>query len=121
MDYRPIARGADHDQRHEQWAGNPHELLGDRIRDVLGERGDLVENVELIQASEDELFEGHPAVNLGLDGGKPGFLVGDRRPGCLKPHLHRLARVFVDGRAKPAWLCDRQRRASSAWSKRSTR
>ncbi|HEY4407905.1 MAG TPA: hypothetical protein VGN55_24905 [Xanthobacteraceae bacterium] len=28
------------------------ELLGDRIRDVLGERGDWVENVELIQASD---------------------------------------------------------------------
>ena len=28
------------------------ELLGDRIRDVLGERGDWVENVELIQTSD---------------------------------------------------------------------
>ena len=28
------------------------ELLGDRIRDVLGDRGDWVENVELIQASD---------------------------------------------------------------------
>jgi hypothetical protein len=27
----------------------------------------------------------------------------------------------LERRAKPAWLCDRQRRASSAWSKPSTR
>ena len=26
----------------------------------------------------------------------------------------------LERRAKPAWLCDRQRRVSSAWSKRST-
>ena len=29
--------------------------------------------------------------------------------------------VLSERRARPAWLCDRQRRASSAWSKRSTR
>ena len=27
----------------------------------------------------------------------------------------------LERRGKPAWLCDRQRRASSAWSKLSTR
>jgi hypothetical protein len=33
----------------------------------------------LLKRREDELFEGHPAVNLGLDSGEPGFLVPDRR------------------------------------------
>jgi phenylalanyl-tRNA synthetase alpha chain len=49
------------------------ELLGDRIRDALGERGGWVENVELIQASES--VPGPARKRLGMSSGQQNLLI----------------------------------------------
>jgi phenylalanyl-tRNA synthetase alpha chain len=51
------------------------ELLGDRIRDVLGERGDWVENVELIQASDYASVPEKARNRLGMSTGQQNLLV----------------------------------------------
>ena len=80
------------------------ELLGDRIRDVLGERGDWVENVELIQASDYASVPEKARERLGMSPGQqntadPGdaTLLGWQHleAGCqpgLRPPLFRTAR-----------------------------
>jgi phenylalanyl-tRNA synthetase alpha chain len=51
------------------------ELLGDRIRDVLGERGDWVENVELIQASDYASVPEMARKRLGMSAGQQNLLI----------------------------------------------
>ena len=51
------------------------ELLGDRIRDVLGERGDWVENVELIQASDYASVPEVARKRLGMSPGQQNLLI----------------------------------------------
>jgi len=51
------------------------ELLGDRIRDVLGERGDWVENVELIQASDYASVPEMARKRLGMSPGQQNLLI----------------------------------------------
>lgn len=51
------------------------ELLGDRIRDVLGERGDWVENVELIQAFDYASVPAPARERLGMSAGQQNLLI----------------------------------------------
>jgi phenylalanyl-tRNA synthetase alpha chain len=51
------------------------ELLGDRVRDVLGERGDWVENVELIQASDYASVPEMARKRLGMSPGQQNLLI----------------------------------------------
>jgi phenylalanyl-tRNA synthetase alpha chain len=51
------------------------ELLGDRIRDVLGERGDWVENVEPIQASDYASVPEMARKRLGMSPGQQNLLI----------------------------------------------
>src|SRR5262249_59285833 len=51
------------------------ELLGDRIRDVLGERGGWVENVELIQASDYASVPEKARERLGMSPGQHNLLI----------------------------------------------
>jgi len=51
------------------------ELLGDRIRDVLGERGGWVENVELIQASDYASVPERARERLGMSPGQHNLLI----------------------------------------------
>jgi phenylalanyl-tRNA synthetase alpha chain len=51
------------------------ELLGDRIRDVLGERGDWVENVELIQASDYASVPEKARNRLGMSADQQNLLI----------------------------------------------
>jgi phenylalanyl-tRNA synthetase alpha chain len=51
------------------------ELLGDRIRDALGERGGWVENVELIQASEYASVPEKARERLGMSPGQQNLLI----------------------------------------------
>src|SRR5262249_57225669 len=51
------------------------ELLGDRIRDVLGDRGGWVENVELIQASDYESVPEKARERLGMSPGQHNLLI----------------------------------------------
>jgi phenylalanyl-tRNA synthetase alpha chain len=51
------------------------ELLGDRIRDVLGEQGDWVENVELVQASDYASVPEMARKRLGMSPGQQNLLV----------------------------------------------
>jgi phenylalanyl-tRNA synthetase alpha chain len=51
------------------------ELLGDRIRDVLGERGGWVENVELIQASDYAAVPEKARERLGMSPGQQNLLI----------------------------------------------
>jgi hypothetical protein len=46
---------------------------------------------------EDELFESHSALNLGLDCGEPGFLVPDCRPCRVHAQLDRQPIILVHG------------------------
>jgi phenylalanyl-tRNA synthetase alpha chain len=51
------------------------ELLGDRIRDVLGERGGWVENVELVQASDYASVPEQARKRLGMSPGQQNLLI----------------------------------------------
>lgn len=51
------------------------ELMGDRIRDVLGERGDWVENVELIQAFDYASVPAAARERLGMSAGQQNLLI----------------------------------------------
>jgi phenylalanyl-tRNA synthetase alpha chain len=51
------------------------ELLGDRIRGVLGERGDWVENVELVQASDYASVPEVARKRLGMSPGQQNLLI----------------------------------------------
>ena len=51
------------------------ELLGDRIREVLGERGDWVENVELIQTSDYASVPEIARERLGMSPGQQNLLI----------------------------------------------
>jgi phenylalanyl-tRNA synthetase alpha chain len=51
------------------------ELLGDRVRDVLGERGGWVENVELIQASDHASVPEKARERLGMSPGQHNLLI----------------------------------------------
>ena len=51
------------------------ELLGDRIRDALGERGGWVENVELIQASDYASVPEKARERLGMSPGQQNLLI----------------------------------------------
>ncbi len=51
------------------------ELLGDRIRGVLGERGDWVEDVELIQASDYASIPEVARKRLGMSAGQQNLLI----------------------------------------------
>jgi hypothetical protein len=51
------------------------ELLGDRIRDVLGERGGWVENVELIQASDYASVPEKARERFGMSPGQHNLLI----------------------------------------------
>jgi phenylalanyl-tRNA synthetase alpha chain len=51
------------------------ELLGDRIRDVLGERGDWVENVELLQVSDYISVPEKARERLGMSPGQKNLLI----------------------------------------------
>jgi phenylalanyl-tRNA synthetase beta subunit len=57
--------------------GDPDmELLGDRIRNVLGERSGWVENVELIQASNYAAVPEKARERLGMSLGQNNLLIG---------------------------------------------
>ena len=51
------------------------ELLGDRIRNVLAERGEWVENVELIQASDYASVPERARERLGMSAGQHNLLI----------------------------------------------
>jgi phenylalanyl-tRNA synthetase alpha chain len=51
------------------------ELLGDRIRDALGERGGWVENVELLQASDYASVPEAARLRLGMSRGQQNLLI----------------------------------------------
>jgi phenylalanyl-tRNA synthetase alpha chain len=51
------------------------ELLGDRIRDILGERGEWVENVELIQAFDYASVPEKARERLGMSPGQHNLLI----------------------------------------------
>jgi len=51
------------------------ELLGDRVRDVLGERGGWVENVELIQATDYASVPEKARERLGMSPGQQNLLI----------------------------------------------
>src|SRR5215813_2023025 len=56
--------------------GDPDmELLGDRIREALGERGRWVENLELIQASDHESVPEKARERLGMSPGQHNLLI----------------------------------------------
>jgi phenylalanyl-tRNA synthetase alpha chain len=56
--------------------GDPDmELLGDRIRDALGERGGWVENVELLQASDYASVPEAARRRLGMSPGQQNVLI----------------------------------------------
>ncbi len=67
------------------------ELLGDHIRDVLGERGDWVENVELIQASDYASVPEMARKRLGMSPGQQNLLI----------RVSRIARACSPSRSTP--------------------
>jgi phenylalanyl-tRNA synthetase alpha chain len=74
--YEPVSnQPATHRDMSVCLADPDMELLGDRIRDVLGERSGWVENVELIQASDYAAVPEKARERLGMSPGQQNLLI----------------------------------------------